>query len=163
MNILGISAYDHDASAALIADGKVVAAAAEERFTRQKHDPGFPQFAMEFCLQEAGLAAQELDRIVFYEQPHTKFTRALAASLAPYPRSRRAFAQSMKAWIGTELWTKNEISKKLDVNPNKIEFIPHDLSHAAQAFIGSPFKEAAILIVDTVGEWASTSLYWGHR
>lgn len=159
MNVLGISAHYHDSAAALVSDRRVVAAAAEERFTRQKHDPNFPKFAIDFCLKEAGLAAQELDRIIFYEEPHVKFTRVLSSTLAPYPLSRSAFVRAMKAWLGEKLWTKNDISKRLDVHPNKIDFIPHHLSHAAQAFLGSSFREAAILTVDAVGEWSSTSLF----
>lgn len=159
MNVLGISAHYHDSAAALVSQRRVVAAAAEERFTRQKHDPNFPKFAIDFCLNEAGLAAQELDEIIFYEEPHIKFTRVLASTLAPYPLSRSAFVRAMKAWLGEKLWTKNEISKRLDVHPNKITFIPHHLSHAAQAFFGSSFSDAAILTVDAVGEWSSTSLY----
>jgi carbamoyltransferase len=159
MNVLGISAFYHDSSAALISDGKIVAAAAEERFTRQKHDPNYPRFSIDFCLKEVGLAAQELDRIVFYEDPYIKFTRVLASSLAPFPFSRSAFVRSMRTWLGEKLWVKNQISKNLDVHPDKIAFIPHHLSHAAQAFIGSSFEEAAILTVDAVGEWSSTSLY----
>jgi carbamoyltransferase len=159
VNVLGISAHYHDSAAALVAGGTVTAAAAEERFTRQKHDPNFPKFAIDFCLKEGGMAAQELDRIVFYEEPHTKFTRVLSSSLAPFPFSRGAFVKAMKSWLGEKLWTQNEISKRLDVHPSKIEFIPHHLSHAAQAFLGSPFREAAILTVDAVGEWACTSLY----
>ncbi len=162
MNVLGISAHYHDASAAMISNGKVIAAAAEERFTRQKHDPNFPRFAIEFCLNESELVPQDVDTIVFYEEPHIKFTRILSSSLAPYPFSRSAFVKSMKDWLGLKLWTKNEISKKLNVHPNKIEFISHHKSHAAQAFIGSPFKEAAILTIDAVGEWGCTSLYTGR-
>ena len=161
MNILGVSAFYHDSSAALVSNGKVLAAAAEERFTRQKHDSNFPQFAVDFCLREAGLPAQELDHIVFYEEPHTKFTRVLTSALAPFPFSRSAFVRSMKSWIGEKLWTKNDISKRLDVHPRKIEFAQHHLSHAAQAFVGSSFDQAAILTVDAVGEWASTSLFTG--
>ncbi|HEX8088022.1 MAG TPA: carbamoyltransferase N-terminal domain-containing protein [Blastocatellia bacterium] len=163
MITLGISAYYHDSSAALVSDGEVVAAAAEERFTRQKHDSNFPRFAIDFCLNEAGLSAQEVDRIIFYEEPHVKFTRVLASSLSVFPFSRSAFVRSMRVWVGEKLWIKNEISKKLNVHPNKIDFIPHHLSHAAQAFIASPFEDAAVLTVDAVGEWSSTSLFSASR
>jgi len=159
MNVLGISAYYHDSGAALISEGKVVAAAGEERFTRHKHDPNFPKFSIDFCLKTAKLLAQEVDRIVFYEEPHLKFVRVLTSSIAPFPFSARSFVRSMKSWLSEKLWTKNDISKRLDVHPNKIEFIPHHLSHAAQAFLGSGFNEAAILTVDAVGEWSCTSLY----
>jgi len=161
MDVLGISAYYHDAGAAIVSDGKVVAAAAEERFTRQKHDANFPKFAIDFCLQTLGLDARELDRIVFYEEPHLKFVRVLTSALAPFPFSSGAFVRSMKSWLSEKLWIQNDISKRLDVHPNKIEFIPHHLSHAAQAFLGSGFSDAAILTVDAVGEWSCTSLYHG--
>ncbi|MFP5264120.1 MAG: carbamoyltransferase [Blastocatellia bacterium] len=163
MITLGISAYYHDSSAALVSGGEVIAAAAEERFTRQKHDSNFPRFAIDFCLNEGGLSAQEVDRIIFYEEPHVKFTRVLASTLSVFPFSRSAFVRSMRAWVGEKLWTKNEISKKLNVHPNKIHFIPHHLSHAAQAFLTSPFEEAAVLTVDAVGEWSSTSLFSAGR
>ena len=162
MNVLGISAHYHDASAAVVSDGQVIAAAAEERFTLQKHDPSFPRYAIEFCLHEAGIAAQDLDEIVFYEEPHTKFTRVLSSTVSGFPFTRGAFVRSMSSWIGSKLWVKNEISRKLDVHPRKIRTIPHHVSHAAQAFAGSPFSDAAILVVDAVGEWGSTSLFRGE-
>ena len=159
MNVLGISAFYHDASAALIAEGRLIAAAAEERYTRQKHDPNFPKFAIDDCLKNAGLMAQDLDAVVFYEEPHTKFTRVLSSVLSGYPRTGGTFVRSMKDWMRTKLWLKNEISRRLDVNPAKIVFCPHHLSHAYQAFVGSPFDEAAVLTVDAVGEWASTGMF----
>lgn len=162
MNVLGISAFERDASAALVSDGRVVAAAAEERFTRQKHDPNFPRYAIEYCLEEGGLQAHELDSIVFYEEPHTRFTRVLATSFANFPFSTGTFVTSMKAWL-SRLWTRASISRELDVHPRLIEFVPHHLSHAAQAFAQSGFDDAAILVVDTVGEWAATSLCSGSR
>lgn len=158
---LGISAFYHDATAAIVSDGRVLATAAEERFTLQKHDQSFPKFSVEFCLKRAGLTAQELDRIVFYEEPHNKFTRVFSSSLSGYPSTRGAFVKAMKAWISSKLWIKNEISKRLDIDPRKVDFIPHHLSHASQAFTGSPYQEAAILVIDAVGEWSSTSLFHG--
>ena len=159
MKVLGISAFYHDASAALVSDGKVVASAAEERFTLQKHDPNFPRFAVEACLAQAGVTAQELDGIVFYEEPHTKFTRVLSSTLSQFPFSMRGFIASMTMWMGSKLWIRDEISRKLDVHPQKVHTVPHHLSHAAQAFAASPFEEAAVLVVDAVGEWGSTSLF----
>jgi len=161
MKVLGISSYYHDSSAALISNGEVIACAAEERFTRQKHDPNLPRFAIEFCLEEGRISPQDLDAIVFYEDPNIKFTRVLASSLAGYPFSRRGFVKSMKSWLGVKLWIKNEISKRLNVNPENIKFIPHHTSHLAQAFLQSSFKESAILTVDAVGEWAATTLCHG--
>ncbi len=164
MKVLGISADYHDASAALVEDGRIIVAAAEERFTRLKHDPSFPRFAAEFCLSEAGLAsAQELDAIVFYEEPATKFTRVLTSTLAGFPSSGRAFVNGMRSWLTRKLWVQNEISKKMQVDSRAVQFVPHHQSHAAQAFLASPFSEAAILTVDAVGEWTSTSLAHGAR
>ena len=158
MNVLGISAFYHDAAVALIADGRLYAGA-EERYTRIKHDPSFPRFAIDDCLRRAGLASDELDAVVFYEEPHTKFTRVLASVLAGYPRTRSTFVRSMKDWMRSKLWLRNELSRHLHIPPARVEFCPHHLSHAYQAFIGSPFDEAAVLTVDSVGEWASTGLF----
>jgi carbamoyltransferase len=158
MKILGIAAHFHDSSAALISDGELIAAAAEERFTRLKHDSNFPYYAIAFCLNRGGLTAQELDEIWFYEEPHVKFTRVLVSLLAGFPRSRKAFASAMKSWLGHKLWTKDEISKALNVHPDRVQFLPHHVSHAAQAFLGSGFQEAAVLTIDAVGEWTSTAL-----
>jgi len=163
MNVLGVSAFYHDASAALVSEGSLVSAAAEERYTRQKHDPNFPKFAIAHCLQRAGLTAQDLDAVVFYEEPHTKFTRVLASVLSGYPRTRQPFVRSMKDWMRSKLWLRNELSRRLGIHPERIEFCPHHLSHAYQAFAGSPFDEAAVLTVDAVGEWASTGLFHATR
>jgi carbamoyltransferase len=159
VNVLGISAFYHDASAAVISNGSLIAAAAEERYTRQKHDPNFPKFAIQHCLQRAQLATQDIDAVVFYEEPHTKFTRVLASVLSGYPRTRASFVRSMKDWMRTKLWLKNELSRRLGISPSRVEFCPHHLSHAYQAFVGSPFDDAAVLTVDAVGEWASTGLF----
>ena len=162
MNILGISAYFHDSSAALVSNGELVAAAAEERFSRLKHDSTFPSRAIASCLEEAGLTSQQLDACFFYEEPHVKFTRVLTSCLAPFPFSAGRFVRAMKSWMGQKLWTKNEISAKLNMHPNAVEFVPHHLSHASHAFFTSPFPEAAILTVDAVGEWTCTSLCRGN-
>lgn len=159
MNVLGISAFYHDASAALITGGRLISAAAEERYTRQKHDPNFPKFAIENCLRNGGLVAQDLDAVIFYEEPHIKFTRVLSSVLSGYPLTGKTFVRSMKDWMRTKLWLKNEISRRLDIHPARICFCPHHLSHAYQAFVGSSFAEAAVLTVDAVGEWASTGMF----
>ncbi len=161
MKVLGVSYGYHDASACLFADGKIVAASAEERFTRQKHDANFPTFAIEHCLESAGLKAGDLDQVVFHEDPHAKFSRVLTASLAPFPSSRREFVNSMKAWLGRKLWSLNTLSSRLDVGPERISYLSHHYSHGVQAFIGSGFHDAAILIVDAVGDWACTAMFKG--
>ena len=127
MNVLGISAFYHDASAALISDGRLIAAAAEERYTRHKHDPNFPKFAIEHCLRRSGFVSQDLDAVVFYEEPHTKFTRVLASVLSGYPRTRATFVRSMQEWMRSKLWLKNELSQRLNISPSLIEFCPHHL------------------------------------
>jgi carbamoyltransferase len=162
-NVLGVSAFFHDSSAALLVNGKLVAAAAEERFTRLKHDSNFPSFAIEFCLQEAGISVEDLDSVVFYEEPHLKFSRVLVSLLAGFPASRQSFGAAMKRWLTGLLWTRNRISAELEIDPRKVQLVPHHHSHAAQAFAGSPFPESAILCIDAVGEWACTSIAHADR
>lgn len=162
MNVLGISCYFHDAAAALLSDGKLVAAAEEERFTRVKHDYAFPRRAIDFCLAKAGIRAEELDQVVFFEKPFVKFERLLLTSMQTFPRSRRVFKDAMIAWLGDKLWIKQLLQKTLRVEPEKIFFAEHHLSHAASAFYCSPFEEAAILTVDGVGEWTTASLGVGR-
>ena len=161
MKVLGVSYGYHDASACVVVDGRVVAAAAEERFTRQKHDASFPAHAIAHCLSAAGLTTGELDQAVFHEDPHAKFSRVLCSAMAAFPDSRREFVESMKSWIGRKLWALNTISARLDLPPEKITYLGHHFSHAVQAFMGSGFDEAAILIVDAVGDWACSALYRG--
>ena len=158
MNILGISCYFHDAAAALLQDGQLVAAAEEERFTRKKHDYEFPQHAIDFCLRLGGISGEDLDYVVFFEKPFRKFERLLLSSMQTFPRSQRVFREAMITWFGDKLWIKQLIQKRLGVAPTKIMFSEHHLSHAASAFYCSPFDEAAILTVDGVGEWTTTSL-----
>jgi len=158
MHILGISCFYHDAAAALIRDGALVAAAEEERFTRVKHDFGWPARSIAFCLDEAGLAARDLDYVVFYEKPFRKFERILMTSFQGYPRSWRMFGEAMINWFGDKLWMKTLIKEKLGVEDRKILFEDHHLSHAASAFYPSPFEEAAILTIDGVGEWTTAAL-----
>jgi carbamoyltransferase len=158
MDILGISCYFHDASAALLRDGRLIAAAEEERFTRKKHDYEFPQHAIDFCLRIGGIRAGELDYVVFFEKPLLKFERLLLSTMQTFPHSHRVFREAMITWLGDKLWIKHLIQKKLGVPPSKILFSEHHLSHAASAFFCSPFEEAAILTVDGVGEWTTASL-----
>lgn len=159
MKILGISSNYHDASAALVVDGKVKASAAEERFTLQKHDPCFPSFSIDYCLEEAGITAADLDLVVYHEDPHSKFTRSLSSAFTNFPFSVSTFIKAAREMITSGFWVKNEISKYLDIDPDKIITIPHHMSHAAHAFLTSPFKEAAIMTVDAVGEWSATCFF----
>jgi carbamoyltransferase len=157
MDILGISCFFHDASAVLLRDGEVIAAAEEERFTRKKHDYGFPIHAIRFCLEQGRISGPTLDYVAFFEKPFVKFERLLFSILQTFPRSRRVFQESMVSWMTEKLWIKNLIQEKLGVPREKILFGEHHLSHAASAFLCSPFDEAAILTVDGVGEWATAT------
>lgn len=163
MRSLGLSFDFHDASAALVDDSVLLATSAEERFTLQKHDASYPQLAVRNTLTLAGLTAADLDVVAFYERPHEKFTRVLQNAFESYPRGGLAFARSMKKWLGTTLWTRNVIAKKLGVSPDKVQLMPHHLSHVVQAFSQSPYDAAAVLVVDGVGEWACTSLASASR
>jgi carbamoyltransferase len=158
MIILGISCYYHDAAAAVLRDGVLVAASEEERFSRVKHDFGFPHKAIDFCLEEAGITAQELDYVVFYEKPLLKFERILLTTLQTFPQSYKVFRESMITWFNQKLWIKGEILTKLNIPDEKLLFVEHHLSHAASAFFCSPFEEAAILTVDGVGEWTTSTV-----
>src|SRR5689334_10566228 len=155
MNILGISCFYHDSAAALVKDGMLIAAAEEERFTRIKHDFGFPEQAIAFCLAEAGLTAQDLDYVVYYEKPFLKFERILTSCVQTFPRSYEVFRESMVAWLSDKLWVQNLISDELEIPAKKVLAIDHHTAHAASAFYPSPFDDAAILTVDGVGEWAT--------
>lgn len=161
--VLGISGYYHDASAALVADGEVIAAASEERFTRLKHDSNFPHFSIKFCLEQAGITADQLDVVVFYEDPYLKFTRVVASTLAGFPHSRRPFVGAIKEWVRKKLWLQSQISSEMGIHPNKVRFVAHHHSHLAQAFLASPFDDAAIVTIDAVGEWTCTSIGRGSR
>jgi len=162
VDILGISCFYHDAAAVLLRDGVVVAAAEEERFTRVKHDSAFPTAAIDFCLRTGGITTRELDYVVFYEKPLLKFVRLLVSTLRRYPRSVRVFRESMISWLGEKLWMKDLIRRRLGIAPERILFSEHHLSHAASAFLCSPFEEAAILTVDGVGEWATATIGVGR-
>lgn len=156
MYILGISAFYHDSAAALIKDGKIIAAAQEERFTRKKHDHNFPAKAIEYCLKEASIKSSNLDYVAFYDKPFLKFERLLETYLAYAPIGIKSFIKAMPLWIKEKLWMKELISRELDFN-GKILFPEHHESHAASAFYPSPFQEAAFITMDGVGEWATTS------
>ncbi|MCY3917569.1 MAG: hypothetical protein OXG49_16300 [Chloroflexi bacterium] len=158
MYILGISAFYHDSAAALLSDGLLIAAAMEERFSRVKHDNGFPQMAVEFCLQQAEITAQDLEYVVFYEKPLQKFERILQTALNTFPRSSGLWRESMMTWLSDKLWVRSHIARGLGVAADKILFCDHHMSHAASAFFACPFKDAAILTVDGVGEWTTTTL-----
>jgi carbamoyltransferase len=156
MKILGISAYYHDSAAALVDNGKIIAAAQEERFTRKKHDHSFPEKAIEYCLSEAGIGGKELDYVVFYEKTFTKFERLLETYLTFAPAGIRSFVMAMPLWIKEKLWIKSLIQEQVGFS-GKILFPEHHESHAAAAFFPSPYQEAAIITADGVGEWATTS------
>ncbi|MBV9173433.1 MAG: carbamoyltransferase [Chloroflexi bacterium] len=160
MDILGISCFYHDAAACLLRDGVIVAAAEEERFSRHKHDSGFPKNAATYCLQQAGIEAGDLDYVIFYEKPLLKFERIVASYAATFPSSRRVFVQAIASWLSDKLWVRSTIRKALRYG-GPILFGEHHLSHAASAYFPSPFDEAAVLTADGVGEWASTTLGMG--
>lgn len=160
MRILGLSCYFHDAAAAILDDGVLVAAAEEERFSRIKHDFGFPERAIHFCLDRAGIKGADLDYVAFFEKPFIKFERILQTSMATAPRSHAVFRKAMTAWMLDKLWVKSRIRDIVGVPPERILFVEHHQSHAASAFYCSPFDEAAILTVDGVGEWATATT--GH-
>jgi carbamoyltransferase len=156
--VLGISAYYHDSAAALVVDGKIAAAAQEERFTRKKHDDGFPKNAVDSCLEQAGLDAGQLDYVGFYDKPLLKFERLLETYLACAPLGFRSFLRSMPLWLKRKLHLPREINRGLNaVFGKRIVFAGHHESHAASAFFPAPFEEAAILTLDGVGEWATAS------
>jgi carbamoyltransferase len=167
MRILGISAFYHDSAAALVEDGRVVAAAQEERFTRKKHDASFPTNAISYCLEAAGAKLSDIDHVAFYDKPFLKFERLLETYIALAPRGFRSFQMAIPLWLKEKLFQKNLLRKKLkefdeDFDPGKLLFTEHHLSHAASAFFPSPFEMAAVLTMDGVGEWATTSAAVGE-
>jgi carbamoyltransferase len=168
MRILGISAFYHDSAAALISDGTIVAAAQEERFSRKKHDARFPHHAVAYCLREAGVPLTGLDYVVFYDKPFLKFERLLETYLAFAPRGLRSFQMAMPLWIQEKLFQRNLLLEELSRHGtgfdgrNRLLFAEHHQSHAASAFFPSPFEEAAVLTMDGVGEWATTSAAIGR-
>ncbi|MCF2493653.1 carbamoyltransferase family protein [Dyadobacter chenhuakuii] len=168
MKILGISAFYHDSAAALIDNGEIVAAAQEERFTRKKHDPGFPSEAVKFCLEYGGLTLNELDAIVFYDKPLLKFERLLETYYAFAPKGVRSFLTAMPVWIKEKMFLKRLINEELvklgydKKKKVKLLFPEHHLSHAASAYYPSPYEKSAILTIDGVGEWATASICLGE-
>tara|TARA_B100000795_G_scaffold214888_1_gene168698 strand:- start:822 stop:2660 length:1839 start_codon:yes stop_codon:yes gene_type:complete len=168
MYILGISAFYHDSAACLLKEGEILAAAQEERFTRKKHDASFPHYAIKYCIKEAGISADEIINVVFYEKPFLKFERLLETYLSSAPKGFKSFTRAMPVWIKDKLFQKSILKKKLTktlgTNINwgeRLLFSEHHLSHAASAFYPSPFENAAVLTLDGVGEWTTTSLAIG--
>ena len=163
MRILGISAFYHDSAAALVEGGRLVAAAQEERFTRRKHDAGYPRRAIDCCLQQSGVGLADVDRVVFYDKPFLKFERLIETSVAFAPRGLRTFAAALPVWVGDKLFQKRLLRRELAAKAPGMDwnarllFAEHHVSHAASAFYPSPFGEAAVLTLDGVGEWATTA------
>jgi len=157
VDILGISCYYHDAAAVLLRDGQLVAAAEEERFSRIKHDYGFPTNAIKYCLEAGRTTGPDLDYVVFFEKPFRKLDRILATVLQTYPQSWKVFRESMISWVLDKLWVASTLESQLGIKKNKVLFSEHHLSHAASAYLCSPFDESAILTVDGVGEWVTAT------
>ena len=163
MIILGISAYYHDSAVALVRDGEIVAAAQEERFSRKKNDARFPVQSLRWCLAHAGIRGHDIDHVAFYDKPFLKFERLLETYMAFAPRGFSSFRTAMPVWIGEKVFQKDLLRRELEdidaalAEPNKLLFAEHHFSHAASAFFPSPFEEAAVLTVDGVGEWATTT------
>jgi carbamoyltransferase len=165
--ILGISAYYHDSAAALIIDGKIIAAAQEERFTRKKHDPSYPTKAIEYLLSEANIQLNQVDYIAFYDKPFLKFERLLETYIANAPKGLKQFSMAMPVWLREKLFLKDQLIKELkkldpNITPEKLLFGEHHFSHAASAYYPSPFEEAVVLTLDGVGEWATTTVAIGR-
>jgi len=168
LNILGISAYYHDSAAALLCDGEIVAAAQEERFSRKKHDARFPEHAIAYCLAQAGIGLADVDEVVFYDKPMVKFERLLETYLTYAPQGFRSFVAAMPVWLKEKLYLKSTLKRELaalggirEKELPALLFAEHHQSHAASAFYPSPFEEAAVLCLDGVGEWATTSVWQG--
>nr|MBA3970108.1 hypothetical protein [Gemmatimonadota bacterium] len=168
MRILGLSAFYHDSAAALVDDGRIVAAAQEERFSRKKHDARFPRHALEYCLSEAGVALEDIDFVAFYDKPFLKFERLLETYVAFAPSGFQSFRMAVPVWIKEKLFQKDMLRKELKKHaPDydwhaRLVFSEHHQSHAASAFYPSPFEEAVVLTMDGVGEWATTSVGYGR-
>lgn len=160
--VLGISAYYHDAAAALVVDGELVAAQQEERLSRIKNDPCLPLRAAGACLETAGINVGDIDQVVFYENPFAKLERVLLSLMRSFPRSWRQFPRALTSQLSSKLWVLDSLAEGLGVDRRKIEFVSHHDSHAASAFLCSPYQDAAVLVVDAVGEDASTSIYRGQ-
>jgi carbamoyltransferase len=158
MDILGVSCFYHDSAVALLRDGELIAASMEERLSRKKHDSGFPKLAIDFCLQRGGIKGSDLDYVVFYEKPMVKVGRILQTALGTFPRSWDFWREAVTTYVNEKLWIKGLLQRELGVRPDQILFCDHHMSHAASAFFASPFKEAAVITVDGVGEWTTTTL-----
>jgi carbamoyltransferase len=158
--ILGLSAYYHDSAACLLVDGRIAAAAQEERFSRKKHDERFPSHAVEYCLKQAGIDRSQVDLVGFYEKPLVKFDRLLESYIASAPRGLRSYLMAMPIWLGQKLWLAEEIQRELAIE-KEVLFGDHHESHAASAFYPSPYEEAAVLTIDGVGEWTTSSVAHG--
>ena len=162
MNVLGLSFFYHDSSAALVQDGVLIAAAEEERFSRRKHDSGFPGLAIEFVLQRGGITIDDVDFVVFYEKPFVKLERMLLTEMSTFPRSSAVFRESMQRWISGKLWIKSMMLKEMGIPSSKLLFADHHMSHAASSFFTSHFRESAILTVDGAGEWSTATMGVGR-
>ena len=167
--ILGISAYYHDSAAALVVDGEIIAAAQEERFTRKKHDAGFPAMAIDYCLREAGVQLSDVTHVVFYDKPLIKFERLIETYLAFAPRGFKSFFAAIPVWLKEKLYLKKTLRRELSAlgaipekNLPPLMFTEHHQSHAASAFFASPFQKSAVICFDGVGEWATTSVWLGE-
>jgi carbamoyltransferase len=158
--ILGISCYYHDSGAALLKDGILIAAAQEERFTRIKHDENFPTHAIDYCLSFANITKDDLAYVVFYDKPFTKFERILMTVIDNWPRGYLQMLQSLTLWLSKKLWMKQQIAKELQYD-GEILFTEHHVSHAASAYFSSPYQDAAVVTVDGVGEWETTTVGYG--
>ena len=162
-HVLGISAYYHDSAACLLRDGEIVAAAQEERFTRKKHDADFPRHAVRYCLDRAGIEATDLDWVAFYDKPLLKFDRLMRTYLSWAPVGFQSFRKFLPVWLGEKLHVPRQLRRELGGRPKRPFVFPeHHESHAASAFYPSPFEEAAVLTMDGVGEWATTSIGVGR-
>jgi carbamoyltransferase len=160
--ILGLSAYYHDSAACLVEDGRIVAAAQEERFTRKKHDASFPRHAVDYCLREAGITVKQIDLVGFYEKPLVKFERLLETYVSYAPGGWRSYLMALPLWLTDKLWMSDAIAGELEAYEGQVLFGEHHESHAASAFYPSPFEQAAVLTIDGVGEWATSSIGVGR-
>src|SRR5262245_58524679 len=166
MRVLGLSAFYHDSAAALVEDGRIIAAAQEERFTRKKGDASFPRNAIAYCLEAAGTTLADIDHVAFYDKPFLKFERLLETYVAFAPRGFRSFKMALPLWLREKLFQKSLLRRELahfdrEFEHNKLLFCEHHVSHAASAFFPSPYDEAVVLTMDGVGEWATTSAAMG--
>ncbi|MBP9706284.1 MAG: hypothetical protein KBD78_01475 [Oligoflexales bacterium] len=159
MYTLGLSFGFHDSAVALLHNDQLVYASHEERLSLSKHDDSFPALAIDKALAENGLELRDINRIAYYESPELKFTRILSSSLAEYPFGIKDFCYSMQSWLSHKIWLRTQLEKYFQLDADKIDFFEHHDSHAMQAFVGSGFYSAAILVIDAVGEWATSSIY----